>query len=101
MLGHCVMGQQPQYTTMSASRGNPAAAFFSASIPSGFDPGPANTACGRCLLLYNTGNATAKIAGALPAGSVSSLASAGGSSTADAGQGSPVLWLTRANGSSN
>src|SRR5487761_2431870 len=44
--------------TMSALLGRLATAFFSASMPSGFDPGPANCAWAMCFNLYNTGNAT-------------------------------------------
>src|SRR4051794_35643095 len=34
-------------------------------MPSGFEPGPASMACGKCLVRYNTGNATEMITGGL------------------------------------
>src|SRR5579883_426567 len=79
---------------MSASLESFHASFLSASIPSGFDPGPAKIACGRCLLLYSTGNATAITTGGLE--DLRFCTSAAGSSNSDDFQGSGALWLTNA-----
>ena len=79
---------------MSASFARPATAFFSASIPSGFDAGPALMACAMCLPRYNTGNATDKMIGAFPDCTV--CASAAGCNSSPGAHGSEVSWPQQA-----
>src|ERR1700733_5062800 len=77
--------------TRSASLGSFATAVFSASIPSGFDVGPALMACIMCLPLYNTGNATDKRTGALP-DSITFAKAAGCSSSPEAQGSEAASW---------
>src|SRR5579863_6351373 len=63
-------------------------------MPSGFDVGPALTACTMCLPRYSTGNATDKTIGAWP--DSMALASWDGSSSSPRAQGSEAASCPQA-----